>query len=80
MRPLLFTTSTCTACKTAKMRLDNAGISYKVVDAFEQPDLAVRHDIKSVPTLVGESVRVTGIPSEVDLALLVDEQISNAGV
>ncbi len=49
---LLFTTKTCPNCKAAKASLDKAGIRYKVVDAEENPELAVKYGIMQAPTLV----------------------------
>ena len=49
---LLFTTKTCPNCKAAKAALDKAGISYKVIDAEENPSLAIKYGIMQAPTLV----------------------------
>ena len=49
---LLFTTKTCPNCKAAKASLDKAGINYKVVDAEENPELAIKYGIMQAPTLV----------------------------
>ena len=48
---LLFTTKTCPNCKIAKNILDKAGISYTVVDAEEQTDIADKLGIRQAPTL-----------------------------
>ncbi len=47
----LFTTKTCPNCKIAKVTLDQAGIAYTVIDAEENPDLAIAFDIRQAPTL-----------------------------
>ena len=49
---MLFTTKTCPNCKAAKAMLDKAGISYEVVDAEENADLAKQFAIMQAPTLV----------------------------
>ena len=49
---LLFTTKTCPNCKAAKASLDKAGICYKVIDAEENPELAIKYGIMQAPTLV----------------------------
>ena len=49
---LLFTTKTCPNCRTARSFLDKAGIGYKVIDAEENPGLAVKYDVQQAPTLV----------------------------
>ncbi|MDR1629704.1 MAG: ribonucleoside triphosphate reductase [Oscillospiraceae bacterium] len=49
---LLFTTKTCPNCTMAKKVLDNAGISFEVSDAQENPELALQFNIKQAPTLM----------------------------
>ena len=51
-RLMLFTTKTCPNCRTAKAALDKAGVSYEVVDAEENADLARKYHIMQAPTLV----------------------------
>ena len=49
----LFTTKTCPNCKMVKSMLSNKpDIPYQVIDAEEHPELAMRFDIMSVPTMV----------------------------
>ncbi len=55
---LLFTTKTCPNCKAAKASLDKAGISYKTVDAEDNPELAMKYGIMQAPTLV---VKANGV-------------------
>lgn len=52
---LLFKTPTCPNCKAAMKALDEAGIAYKVVDAYENLDLVDKYDIQAAPTLIVES-------------------------
>lgn len=51
---LLFTTKTCPNCRSAKALLDRAGIDYNVVDAEENPELAIRYNIRQAPTLISQ--------------------------
>ena len=51
---LLFTTKTCPNCRSAKALLDSAGIDYTVVDAEENPELAIRYNIRQAPTLISQ--------------------------
>ncbi|MBR2967157.1 MAG: ribonucleoside triphosphate reductase [Clostridia bacterium] len=48
----LFTRNGCPNCKTAKMMLEKAGIAFDVVNAEENPSMALRYGIKKAPTLV----------------------------
>ncbi len=48
----VFTTKTCPNCRLAKQFLDEAGVSYTVVDAEENPQLCGTYGIISAPTLV----------------------------
>ena len=48
----LFATPTCPNCKTAKRMLDEAGIQYQVIDAFEKPDMAETFHVQAAPSLV----------------------------
>ena len=60
--PLLFTTKTCPNCRLAVSALERAGISFRRIDAEEQPDLAWASGVKQAPTLV---VPVAGGGAEV---------------
>ena len=51
---LLFTTKTCPNCRSAKALLDRAGIDYTVVDAEENPEPAIRYNIRQAPTLISQ--------------------------
>ena len=68
----LFTTKTCPNCKAAKAILDRAGIKYDVVDAEDEPELALRYGVMQVPALVvvsfgengsGNAEKLSGIGS-----------------
>ena len=48
----LFTTKTCPNCRTAKEMLDEASISYEVIDAQEKKELAKQYKIMTAPTLL----------------------------
>ena len=50
----LLTTKTCPNCRSAKALLDRAGIDYTVVDAEENPELAIRYNIRQAPTLISQ--------------------------
>ncbi len=50
--PILFTRNGCPNCKTSKMMLDKAGVSYTVVNAEEDKDLTVKLGVKKAPTLI----------------------------
>ena len=49
---MLFTTKTCPNCKVAKAELEKAGVSYILIDAEENPELAIKYGIMQAPTLV----------------------------
>ena len=49
---LLFTTKTCPNCKLSKKTLDDAGISYTVVDAEEEVELTKQFNVSQAPTLI----------------------------
>ncbi len=50
--PLLFTTKTCPNCKIAKDFLNQAALSFEVVEVEEHMDLARQYGITSAPTLL----------------------------
>ena len=49
---LLFTTKTCPNCRAAKQMLEDANFSFKIIDAQEEPELAVKFGIMQAPSLV----------------------------
>ncbi|WP_369282049.1 ribonucleoside triphosphate reductase [Oscillibacter sp. GMB15532] len=69
---LLFTTKTCPNCKTAKAGLEQAGLSYTVLDVSEHLDLARKYRIMQAPTLLvrrGDKMEaVSGAPDICKLA------------
>ena len=48
----LFGTSTCPNCKMAKLMLERAHIKYNWINAQETPEEAIKHAIKSAPTMI----------------------------
>jgi ribonucleoside-triphosphate reductase len=48
----LFTTKTCPNCRLAKSFLDQAGVTYRVVDAEENQELVENYGVCQAPTLV----------------------------
>lgn len=63
---ILFTTSTCPKCPTAKKILENAKIPYILVVADKEPEKAKEYGIRQAPTLIcktidGEKVTVSGL-------------------
>ena len=51
-KTLLFTTKTCPNCRIAANSLEKAHISYELVDAEENMDLAEKYGIMQAPTLI----------------------------
>ncbi len=51
-KTFLFTTKTCPNCGMAKSMLDNAGVSYEVVDAEENIEITRQYGVMQAPTLV----------------------------
>ncbi len=49
---VLVTTTTCPNCRIAKKMLDDADVSYSVVNADENPDFAREHHIVKAPTML----------------------------
>lgn len=62
-KPMLFTTSTCPNCKAVKKMLESKGVynNVAVINAEEQPELAKKYNIQSVPVLVINDNKYTGI-------------------
>ncbi|HWQ51303.1 MAG TPA: ribonucleoside triphosphate reductase [Terriglobales bacterium] len=48
----LFVTKTCPNCQTAKTILKEAGVTYRLVDAEESPELVGEYAVMQAPTLV----------------------------
>ena len=49
--PVLFTRNGCPNCKTSKMMLDKAGITYTAIDAEDNKDMTVSYGVKKAPTM-----------------------------
>jgi glutaredoxin len=58
MKPILATSQYCGPCKLLKDRLDPN--SYEVRDMEENRDYFVENSIRSVPTLIIGSMKITG--------------------
>ncbi len=52
MKAILFTTKTCPNCRIATKSLENAHISYELVDAEENEELVKKYGVMQAPTLV----------------------------
>ena len=50
--PILFTRNGCPNCKTSKMMLDKAGVTYQVINAEENPEITLKYGVKKAPTLL----------------------------
>ncbi len=74
-RIIKFEKNDCAPCAQVSAYLDNKGISYETVNPFDEPGLAVRFKIRTVPTLIvleDEEVkfRVIGFkPEEIEQAI-----------
>lgn len=62
---LLFTTKTCPNCQMAKRYLDEANISYVVIDAEEEPLKTKQFHVKQAPTLITKDQEVYRNLSEI---------------
>lgn len=49
---ILFVTKTCPNCTMAERLLEKAGVNFAKIDAEENPELAVKYNVKQAPTLV----------------------------
>lgn len=74
-RIIKFEKNDCAPCAQVSAYLDNKGISYETVNPFDEPELAVKFKVRTVPTLIvlenDEVVhRVIGFkPEELEQAL-----------
>ncbi len=67
-RRLLFVTATCPNCRIVKPMLNQAGVSYTVLDVAENQELAQQYQLKQAPTLVvqqGKNLSVYGGVSQI---------------
>jgi len=53
-KTIMFTTPTCRGCKMVKPVLESKGLPIEIVDATEDPERALKHDVTSVPAFVTE--------------------------
>lgn len=51
-RIIKFEKDDCAPCAQVSAYLDNKGISYETVNPFDQPDLAAKFKIRTVPTVL----------------------------
>jgi len=51
-RIIKFEKNDCAPCAQVSAFLDNKGVRYEAVNPFDQPDLAARLRIRSVPTVI----------------------------
>ena len=58
---LLFTTTTCPNCASAKRFLDEAKINYTVIIADQEPEKAREYGIRNAPTLVAGTEKFSGL-------------------
>lgn len=59
----------CQPCEMVSVLLNEAGIKYDAVNPFDQPELAMKHKVRSVPTVVvleneQEVDRIMGVDAE----------------
>lgn len=47
-----FEKNDCAPCNLVSEYLDNNGVSYEKVNPFDQPELAVKYKVRSVPTVI----------------------------
>ncbi|MFD1164684.1 glutaredoxin family protein [Sphingobacterium daejeonense] len=51
-RIIKFEKNDCAPCAQVSAYLDNKGISYETVNPFDEPELAVRFKVRTVPTVI----------------------------
>ena len=51
-KPLLFTTATCPKCKIVKKRLEEIGLEYENILAYDHTDLCDQFGVQTAPTLI----------------------------
>ena len=65
----------CAPCAQVSAYLDNKGISYETINPFDEPELAVKFKVRTVPTVIvldGEEIkhRIIGFkPEELEVAV-----------
>lgn len=65
----------CAPCNMVSQYLDSKGVAYETVNPFENPELAMRFKVRSVPTVIvtdqdAEVKRIVGFKPE-ELSLLI---------
>lgn len=61
-KPMLFTTDTCPNCRAVKRMLEAKHVdNVEIVDANANPELVEKYEIKSVPVLIVNNNKYTGI-------------------
>ena len=74
-KTLLFTTKKCPNCKIATNYLEDANISYEVVDAEENRDLVKKYGVMQAPTLIViDSEGVQKLANASNIKAYIDEQ------
>lgn len=74
-RIIKFEKNDCAPCEQVSQYLDSKGIQYETVNPFDEPELAVKFKVRTVPTVIvldGDDVkfRVIGFkPEELDQAV-----------
>lgn len=68
-RIIKFEKNDCAPCDQVSDFLDRKGISYEKVNPFDQPDLAIRFKVRTVPTVIvlendEEQARIIGFKPE----------------
>lgn len=68
-RIIKFEKPNCQPCEMVSVFLKEAGVEYDAINPFDQPDLAMKHKIKTVPTVVvledeSEVDRIIGVDAE----------------
>ncbi|WP_140937348.1 glutaredoxin family protein [Sphingobacterium lumbrici] len=51
-RIIKFEKNDCAPCAQVSAYLDNKGISYETVNPFDEPELAVKFKVRTVPTVI----------------------------
>lgn len=68
MKHKLFSAQWCGNCKVTKQNLTEMGIEFEYIDIDTNHDLAVEHNIRSLPTLITvDGQRAVGLVKIMDL-------------
>lgn len=52
MRIIKFEKNDCNPCKTVSELLNKKGVTYESINAFDQPMIAGKYKVRSVPTII----------------------------